>query len=97
MEQGRGSLFPLAVRGWFAIVGYVNLRGSHPILNPSGSVAALRVGLADLNPRTRPDAGAEFVAGLRQAFEWGGLPGWAGRTDAPQREIEYLRSQLQPI
>ena len=34
---------------------------------------------------------------LRHAFEWAGLPGWAGQPHAPERELAWLRGKLLPL
>ncbi|HLI67953.1 MAG TPA: hypothetical protein VKU90_16430 [Caulobacteraceae bacterium] len=41
--------------------------------------------------------GATFVGYLRQAFRWGGFPGWTGRADAPSALIDQLTRDLAPI
>ncbi len=38
-----------------------------------------------------------LVEYLRLSFEWGGFPGWEGSSDAPTKEIEFLREGLLPI
>ena len=86
---------PLAVRAWFETVGWVDLAGTHPLLNRRGAVATLRAVTDDCE---RGDAaGAAFVAKMREAFEWGGFPGWRGGSEVPQREIDWLRSKIEAI
>lgn len=57
---------------------------------------------------TLPDAAADaalkgephdttFIGYLRVAFRWGGFPGWAQSTDAPQKELALLTDGLLPI
>jgi hypothetical protein len=93
-EQRKGAPLAMAVCAWFETVGSVDLAGSHPILNPGGNVAALRVFVDQAADIPGADAGAEFVARLRHAFEWGGLPGWAERPDPPERELAWLCGKL---
>jgi hypothetical protein len=95
-EKQLGRQLPLAVRRWFETVGSVNLSGTHPILNPNGAVAALRVFLepGGAGLPAAADAGAEFIAAIRHAFAWGGFPGWSGIPGAPERELAWLRSKL---
>jgi hypothetical protein len=97
VEHRRGAPLAMAVRAWFETVGSVDLAGSHPILNRGGEVTAMRVFVDQAAEIAGSDAGAEFVAGLRHAFEWGGFPGWAERTDAPERELTWLRGKLLPL
>jgi hypothetical protein len=86
---------PLSVHCWFEIVGCVDLGGTHPVLNRDGEVEALRV---VWGPEwAGSGAGADFVASLRLAFHWAGLPGWSRRPEAPERELEWLRSKLIPV
>ncbi len=96
-ESKRGAPLALAVRAWFETVGSVDLAGSHPLVNRDGGVAALRVFLDQAAEIPGADAGAEFVAALRHAFEWAGLPGWAGQPHAPERELAWLRGKLLPL
>jgi hypothetical protein len=97
IERQTGSPLPLAVRAWFETVGSVSLAGTHPILNLDGAVDTLRVTLEDIDRAAAEGAGAEFVAAIRQAFAWGGFPGWSGRAAAPERELACLRSKLLPL
>jgi hypothetical protein len=86
---------PLAVRAWFETVGWIDLAGTHPILNRRGSIEALRVVTDDCEHGD--SAGATFVAEMRTAFEWGGFPGWRERDMAPQGELDWLRSKIEAI
>ena len=88
---------PLAVRRWFETIGSVDLKGTHPRLNPHGGVGVLRVTLEGIEGMAGSGAGAGFVAAIREAFRWAGFPGWADRTDRPERELVWLRSKLQPL
>jgi hypothetical protein len=97
IERQTGSPLPLAVRGWFGTVGTVSLAGTHPRLNPDGSIPALRVTPEEIDRAAGDAAGAEFVAAIRHAFAWGGFPGWADRAGAPERELDWLRSKLLPL
>ena len=97
LEQRGGRPFPLAVRAWFQTVGSVDLTGTHPLLNRDGSGGALRITLEGADVWAVGGVGAEFVASIRRAFQWGGFPGWADRGDAPVRELEWLRSKLLPL
>ncbi len=90
-----GFDLPLSVRCWFEIVGSVDFGGTHPILNPSGGIEALRVVPGPEMVGT--GAGADFVASLRVAFRFAGLPGWSQRPETPERELEWLRSRLLPV
>ena len=38
-----------------------------------------------------------LVAYLRLSFAWGGFPGWEGASDAPTKELDFLREGLLPI
>src|SRR5262249_33635437 len=94
-EKDLGGPLPLAVRSWFEIVGSVDFAGTHPILNPKGAVAAMRVFLEPGGAfNAAGDAGAEFVTAIRHAFAWGGFPGWSEARGAPERELAWLRSKL---
>jgi len=88
------SPLPLAVRAWFEQVGCVNLAGTHPLLNPGGTIGVLCVTPEDIDRTARPGAGADFVAKVRHAFEWCGFLGWDGRADPPERELDWLRPRL---
>jgi hypothetical protein len=86
---------PMARRAWFEKVGWIDLTGTHPILNRGGNIEVLHAVTDDCE---RGDsAGAAFVARMREAFAWGGFPGWRGRADAPQRELDWLRSKIEAI
>jgi hypothetical protein len=41
--------------------------------------------------------GPTFVDYLRNAFRWGGFPGWAGRRGCPHKTISKLTEGLTPI
>lgn len=99
IEVGIGGPLPLAVRCWFEKVGSVDLAGTHPMLNRTGQIAALRLVLepGGAGLTAGADAGAPFVESVRQAFAWGGFPGWAGAANAPQRELDWLRGQLEAV
>lgn len=97
VESTTGSAFSVAVRGWFELVGSVDMQGSHPRLNPAGTIAALHVSPDRATPLLQIEAGAGFVAAIRHAFTWAGFPGWDGRGSAPERELAWLRSKLQPL
>jgi len=57
----------------------------------------LRVFLNDAAEIPATHAGAEFVAGLRNAFRWARFPGWADRPNPPDRELAWLRGKLLPL
>jgi hypothetical protein len=38
-----------------------------------------------------------FVEFLREAFAWGGFPGWQRTSQRPQKELDYLREGLLPL
>jgi hypothetical protein len=85
----------MAVRAWFETVGCVDLAGTHPILNRGGNTDVLRALTDDCE---RGDsAGATFVARMREAFAWGGFPGWRERAETPRRELDWLRSKIEAI
>ena len=95
LEIAIGGPLSLSMRAFWEIAGSVDLAGSHPFLNPLGSIATLRVPFARAGEvNIDPTAGARFVAQLRRAFHWSGFPGWEGHPDPPQREIEYLQAKL---
>jgi hypothetical protein len=96
LERSSGTPLTLAARAWFEIVGAVNLKGRHPILNPDGAVAVLRV-LPEEATGEPFSVGAGFVARMRRAFEWSGFPGWEARENHPSRELEFLRHELLPL
>jgi hypothetical protein len=89
-----GVPLPLSLRAWFEVVGSVNLAGTHPVLNHDGCIATLKVTPEEVGRTTADPAGAGFVSSIRHAFVWGGFPGWDGRADAPQRELDWLRCKL---
>ena len=97
IEEQSGHPLPHAVRAWFENIGAVNLAGTHPILNPEGRIAVLSVTLESIDRGSPPGSGAAFVADIRHAFAWAGFPGWSGHAAAPHRELDLLRSSLQPI
>jgi hypothetical protein len=105
IERRIGQVLPLAIRGWFETVGSVDLKGSHPFLNPEGTITALRIVIEEVRDAAiaangaanGAAAGAEFVAQIRHAFELAGLPGWSTRANPPQRELDWLRSKLLPL
>ena len=86
---------PMAVRAWFGTVGWIDLSGTHPMLNRGGHTEALRAVTDDCE--RGGSAGATFVARMREAFAWGGFPGWRERAEAPQRELDWLRSKIEAI
>ncbi len=86
---------PMAARAWFETVGWVDLAGTHPMLNRGGAIETLRA-VTDECERGE-SAGAGFVAKVRNAFAWGGFPGWRDREQAPQRELEWLRSKIEAV
>jgi len=90
-----GIELPLSVRCWFERVGSVDFGGTHPVLNRAGEGEALRI---VWGPEwVGSGAGADFVASLRLAFQWAGLPGWSRRPENPEREMAWLRSKLLPV
>lgn len=99
IEKRAGKPLSLSERAWFEVVGSVNLKGTHPLLNRNGAVVTLRIvwDPPAMPLPSGPSAGAEFVASLRHAFQWAGFPGWAGQADAPERELSHLRSKLVPL
>jgi hypothetical protein len=43
------------------------------------------------------ETSADFVARVRHAFEWPGLPGWSGGDEIPECELAWLRSKLEAV
>jgi hypothetical protein len=97
VEARIGAELPMAVRCWFETVGSVDLGGTHPMLNRAGEGNPLRVVLEGADALAGGGAGTEFVASMRHAFAWGGFPGWAGKADAPEPELAWLRARLVAI
>jgi hypothetical protein len=96
LEADLGGPLALSLRAFWETVGSVNLAGSHPFLNPGGAVPSLTVASFRKPGPLALDAtaGASFVADLRRAFQWAGFPGWEGRPDPPERELQFLRSKV---
>jgi hypothetical protein len=86
---------PMAVRAWFEAIGWIDLTGTHPLLNRGGNIETLRAVTGECEHGD--SAGAAFVARIREAFAWGGFPGWRERGDAPQRELDWLRSKIEAM
>ncbi len=112
LPESVASSLSLAHRAWCEVVGSVDFRGSHPYLAPGisgGPGAETSLGAADTSvcatslvvgsDRMAADstAGAEFVDGLRRSFRWGGFPGWEHAVERPDRELDYLRKDLEPL
>jgi hypothetical protein len=91
LPESVAASLSLAHRAWCEIVGSVDFRGGHPYLGGAG----MRMEGTALPPDQT--AGAEFVAGLRRTFQWGGFPAWEQAAERPDRELDYLRKGLEPL